>query len=138
MIFESAINVIGLLGIGGVIGTYLRIVWERRDKALSQMQEFKFARYKCIIILMHAALNFEQRNPHLRQVGRNFQTKEELIEEIEMEWHNSILFASDEALKSIHAFLNQPSSSLFKQSVIAMRQDLWGNKLSKDLELLDF
>jgi hypothetical protein len=138
MTIENAISALGLLGLGGVLGTYLRILWERRNSALLQNQEFKDARYKCIIMLMYTALDFEKRGPGLKQFGRNFQSNSDVIDELKAEWHNAILFASEEALRSIYVFINQPSAAAFKQSALAMRRDLWGGKMSGTLANLEF
>ena len=136
--FENSISVIVLLGLGGILGTYFRILRERHNKTLLQKQDFKEARYKCIILLMYSFLDFEKYNPILKQQGRNFNTQDELKDELKTEWHNMILFASDDVLKSTHAFINNPSKEAFRESALAMRKDLWGGRLSKEIEKLSF
>ena len=138
MTIENALSALGLLGIGGTFGAYLRIIWERRNAALLQKQEFKETRFKCVIVLMYTALDFEKRGRGLEQFGRNFHSKNDVIDELKAEWHNAILFASEDALKSIHAFIREPSVALFKRAALAMRKDLWGGKSSAALENLEF
>lgn len=138
MIIEDIVKVVGLLGLGGLIGTYFRILWERRNTALIQKQEFKETRYKCIILLMHGALDFDKNKPMLNQHGRNFQSIDELIDEIKAEWHNMILYASEEVLSESHAFIKNPSQTSFRKVALAMRSDLWGGKVSSHLEQLTF
>lgn len=138
MTIENAIAALGLLGIGGVFGTYFRIVWERRNTALLQKQEFKETRYKCIIMLMHCALDFEKNKQMLQQQGRNFATLEDLLDELKAEWHNMILFASDGVLIGTREFIRSPSHSAFRKASLAMRKDLWGGRLSQQLENLTF
>ena len=87
---------------------------------------------------MHAFLNFAKRAPHLEQVGRHFTSQADLLDELKMEWHNMILFASDDALKQVHSFIQSPSVAQFKRAALAMRADLWGGEVSTDLECLDF
>lgn len=77
MTIEHAIAALGLLGVGGILGTYFRVLWERRNTALLQKQEFKETRNKCIIMLMHSVLDFEKNKVMLRQHGRNFETLED-------------------------------------------------------------
>lgn len=135
---ENVISVLALLGIGGILGTYFRILWERRNAALLQKQEFKETRYKCIILLMYGAVDFEKQKPMLGQHGRDFETLEELLDELKTEWHNMILFASDDVLRRTHAFIKSPSQEAFRMSAFAMREDLWGGRLTKDLQALTF
>ena len=49
-----------------------------------------------------------------------------------------ILYASDEVLLKSHAFLNNPSHGNYKKLAIAMRKDLWGGKISPEIEKLNF
>lgn len=135
---ENVLSALGLLGIGGAIGTYLRIVWERRNSAQLQKQDFKDARYKCIIMLMYTLLDFEKRNVGLGKFGRNFSTSQDLADEIKAEWHNAILFASDEVLENLYSFIRSPSPASFKKTALSMRKDLWGGKLSATLSSLEF
>jgi hypothetical protein len=138
MTVENALSVLGLLGIGGILGTWLQIVLERRNSALLQKQEFKETRYKCIIMLMYTALDYEKRGSGLIKFGRNFSSKDDVLDELQAEWHNAILFALEEALTAIHAFIREPTVKLFKQAALAMRKDLWGGKSSKVLAYLEF
>lgn len=135
---ENVLSAVGLIGIGGTLGTFFRILWERKSSAQQQKQDFKDARYKCIIMLMYTLLDFEKRNLGLVKFGRNFKSKDELINEIKAEWHNAILFASDEVLEDLNVFIKNPSAKSFKKSALSMRKDLWGGKLSATLESLEF
>jgi hypothetical protein len=138
MTVENVITILGLLGVGGILGTYLRILWERKNEAEIHKQEFKETRYKCVILFMYVALDFENRAPLLRPHGRNFADLESLLEELRTEWHNMILFASEDVLVSVHAFIRKPSISEFHQGALAMREDLWGGKVSAQVLNLDF
>ncbi len=138
MTIENVLSILGLFGLGGVFGTYLRIIWERKTHALLKKQEFKDTRYKCLIMLMYTVLDFEKRGAGLKEFGRNFRSREDVLDELKAEWYNAILFASDEALKSIYTFISQPSAASFKRAALAMREDLWGGKTSASLESLEF
>ena len=71
MTLENIVSVVTLLGLGGAVGTYLRILWERQQEAELHEQEFKEIRYKCVVLLMYAALDFERHAPLLREHGRD-------------------------------------------------------------------
>lgn len=138
MNFENVATVLGVLGLGGILGNYFRILWERQNTALLQKQEFKETRYKCIIILLLSYLDFEKNKPMLHQHGRPYiKTIEDLKEELQLEWNNMILFASDKVLSTMNEFLKEPTQSNFRKVALAMRKDLWSGKLSsKKLEEL--
>ncbi|MGI6240906.1 MAG: hypothetical protein BWY44_00099 [Candidatus Omnitrophica bacterium ADurb.Bin292] len=55
MTLENIISVVSLLGIGGLLGAYFRVLWERNNAILKQ--DYKKVRYKCIIILALAYLD---------------------------------------------------------------------------------
>ena len=138
MTFENAVTALGLLGIGGLVATYFRIAWERKKEAQLHKQEFKEERYKCVILLMHAALDFDKHALLLRQDRPDLSSHEALIDELQTEWHNMILFSSEDVLVAVHRFILSPSVENFRKSAIAMRADLWGGKVSEHILNLDF
>jgi len=138
MRLENVSTILGLLGLGGLLGTYFRILWERRNTALLQKQDYKEVRYKCIIILAMALLDFEKNKFLLHQNNRQYiKTPEDLVSELKIEWNNMILFASDEVLSAMHKFIESPSQKGFRNFALSMRKDLWGGKISlENLEKL--
>lgn len=114
MTIENVLSALGLLGLGGALGTYLRIVWERRNTALLKNQDFKDKRYKCMIMLMYTALDFGKRGEGPEEFGRNFQSPEDVIDELKAEWHNAILFAS-EALSELEVVKEMPHWEIFSE-----------------------
>ena len=134
MNMENVFTVLGLLGIGGLLGNYIRILLERQNTALLQKQDYKEARYKCIMILALSLLDFEKNKYLLQQNRREYiKTSDDLISELKIEWNNMLLFASDEVLLNMHNFIKCPSKSTFRIFAIAMRKDLWGGKLSLNM-----
>ena len=116
MNFENVSTILGLLGLGGLLGTYFRILCERRNTALLQKQDYKEVRYKCIIILAMTLMDFEKNKFLLHQNNRAYiKTPEGLISELKIEWNNMILFASDEVLSTMHEFILKPSKEVFRK-----------------------
>ncbi|HBO84332.1 MAG: hypothetical protein A2073_05690 [Deltaproteobacteria bacterium GWC2_42_11] len=133
MNLENVFTILGLLGLGGLLGTYFRILWERKNSALLQKQEFKETRYKCIILLLLSHLDFDKNKPMLHQHGRSYINRiEDLQDELKLEWNNMILFASDEVLSRMREFIENPSQENFQKTAVAMRKDLWGGKISSE------
>lgn len=139
MKFENIISFLALLGIGGLIGTYFRILWERQNKAHLQKLEFKEARYKCAVILMLSCLDFEKNKPMLHLHGRQYiNSLDDLKDELKLEWNNMLLFASNEVLSTMREFIKEPSQRNYQDTAIAMRKDLWGGKVTTaDIEKLN-
>ena len=88
-------------------------------------------------MLMYSALDFEREKKRLLEHGRDFRSRDELLEELKAEWHNMILFASYEAIREVFLFIQAPNVKFFRTAVIAMRSDLWGGKISPALRNLD-
>ncbi len=134
MNFENVATILGLLGIGGFIGTYFRLLWERKNTALQQKQDFKETRYKCIILLLLSCIEFDKKKPMLHQHGRTYiNSVEDLKEELKLEWNNMLLFASEEVLVKMNEFIKNSNHASFHSVAMAMRKDLWGGKLSSKL-----
>jgi hypothetical protein len=127
---QTILGALGLLGIGTAVGSFFTKRWELSNTIKLQQQEFKFGRYKVIILLMYSALDFEKEKDKLKQHHRNFETLDELLDELKAEWHNMILFASDRSLKKTKAFIKSPTYQNFCDAAIALRKDLWGSKTS--------
>jgi hypothetical protein len=98
----------------------------------------KEARFKCIILLMYSILDFDKQSSSLGQHRPNLRSRDDVIEELKAEWHNAILFSSNEALKAAHAFIQEPSTAHFRRTALAMRRDLWGMGSSEALQKLNF
>lgn len=113
-------------------------IWnEKAKKENEKRQEFREVRYKAVIILMLSALNFDKNKPMLHLYGRtSINTIEDLIDELDVEWRNMILYANDNVIKAMGAFLQAPSLENFWSTTIEMRKDLYGIKTH--LEKSDF
>lgn len=138
MNINNLFSILTILGVGTALGTYLRILWERKNNAQLQKQDFKFGRYKVIILLMYGCINFDKDKKKLQEHGRFFNTIEDVLEELKTEWHNMILFASEGTLKTLQDFILIPDKNNFYKCARAMREDLWDNKISlsiKDIKL---
>jgi hypothetical protein len=126
---QTISSALGLLGIGGLISSYLTILWQRRSASQQKQEEFKFTRYKATIVLMFGFLQGAKSIQHLNQHGRSFQTKEEILEEVIVEWLNMVLFASDKVMRELQDFILEPSSENYFRAALAMRKDLWRGRM---------
>lgn len=133
MAFFTAIIAI----ISAYITTKFQFWNEKAKKENEKRQEFKDVRYKAIIILMFSALNFDKNKPMLHSHGRtSLNTIDDLVDELDAEWKNMILYANDNVVKAMGAFVQAPSLENFWSTTIEMRKDLYGIKTH--LEKSDF
>ena len=123
---ESLLQIVGLLGIGGLISSYLTILLQRRSTELKSKQEYKETRYKCIVLLMRSLLEFGKYQKMLINHGYvDIKSKEDLVDLLQDEQMSSILYASRGFIKVFGKFINTPNKSNLVSAVIEMRKDLW-------------
>ncbi len=128
MTLENIIAILGLLGIGGLISGYFSLLWQRRNSNLAKKQEYKEARYKCIIPLMHGCLDFDRSGGELRKHGYAIDTIDDLLALLEAEQINAFLYASDEFIRCLGKFIQAPSKESLVKTALTIRNDLWGVK----------
>ncbi|MFH1613660.1 MAG: hypothetical protein ABIG61_01055 [Planctomycetota bacterium] len=122
---ESLIKIVGLLGIGGLVSSYLTILWQRRNTEEKAKQEYKETRYKCVVLLMKALVEFKKYQKMLINHGYDISNREDLIDLLRDEQLSAILYASKGFIKSMGEFIIKPNKDNLISTVIEMRKDLW-------------
>lgn len=136
---QTVMSVLGLLGLGGIISSYCTIIWQQRSANLQKKQDYKEVRYKCALQLMHGFLEGSSSIAKINHHGgRSFSTCEDIIEEVKNEWCSMILFASDDVLRNVQAYIMVPSAKTYFKAAISMRKDLWGGKLKFSADEIKF
>lgn len=126
---ETLGSALGLLGVGGLISSYLTILWQRRSAFQQKQEDYMFTRYKATVVLMFEYLQGEGSVKQMNQYGRSFQSREEILEEVKAEWLNMILFASDGVVRELQEFVLNPSDETYFRTTLAMRTDLRGGRM---------
>ncbi|BFM05333.1 hypothetical protein GCM10025791_15420 [Halioxenophilus aromaticivorans] len=108
-----------------MLSSYLTLLWKNRQEDKRKHQDYKETRYKCIIMLLHAKLNFEKNQKVLNQYGYNVSDIEDLDDLLEAELVNSYLFASTQFIQALEGFIKEPSEQTRISVAKAMRKDLW-------------
>ena len=130
MTLDDVLAIVGALGLGALIPKLFDIYSNERKNRSQSRHEFKQVRYKAIILLMYTYLDFDERNTLLLAHNRNFRTKKDLLEELFTEWTNMTLFASDNVIRTMKAFVKNPSEDSYLTVTLAMRKDLYNVKTS--------
>ena len=79
---EQILQIIGFLGIGSIIGAYFNSLWEKNKAVSLQKQEYKETRYKTIILLLFAYLEYKDQADFLIIHRPDLKSKDKLSLEL--------------------------------------------------------
>ena len=139
MSLETALSILGLLGIGGIIGSYFQYIWNQKRQTEEKIQGLNENKYRSSLIFMRCALepkNYQQfdiEDPLFPRGKSDNHIKDYCMIKLKEFYYNSILYASDEVLKYQKLFLEDPSELNYFNAALAMRRDLWKRKTKADL-----
>ena len=123
------IEIIGALGIGGIISSYFTLIWKNKQQDYRIRQELKEKRYKCIILLLQTRLDFKKKLEYLHNYGYSeISSLEDLNELLKDELINSYLFASTNFISALEQFIEQPNKENLLIIAKEIRKDLWNLK----------
>ena len=142
MNIETIISVFGLLGIGGVVGSYLQHLWNQKRETDLRIQNLNENRYRSTLVFMRCVLKpenvnqFHMEDPNIQHLKNKESIKKYALTKLTEYYYNSILYASDDVLIKIRQFIKNPSEINFVKTAIAMRRDLWKKKTKIDLKAI--
>ena len=114
------------LGVGGLLGAFAKSVLDKQQLKFSKVFEFKEARYKAIMILMWVAMHPDSNEfTMLKQYRPLIVSTKELDRELDLEYHNAMLYASDRVLEGLAAFIKSRDLEAWKVVTRAMKRDLY-------------
>jgi hypothetical protein len=125
------------LGVSGLLTAFFQHRFEHQKQIRGLEHDLKERRYKTINLLMLTLLDPEdmrQDNEH-RPDLRNI---DDVVKELRTEMLNSILFASDDVVRSLGEFIAQPTHDRYVKTAVSMRKDLWGRGTSVGGDVLAF
>jgi hypothetical protein len=108
--YEEIIAILGIVGIGGIIATSLTYVYEKRKQIKFREQEYKEMRCKAMVPSMKVILKLDDLK-YMQLHRPDLQSMEDVKNEVETECYNSLLFASDDVVKSLKEFILTPNSA---------------------------
>lgn len=123
---ESVILVLSGLGIGGVLGVLAKSILDKRQFKFTKVFDYKEVRYKAIMILIWVAMNPNKYEFSMLHKHRpDLKNAKDLDNELNMEYHNAMLFASDEALEAFKTFTDNKSEENWKLVTRTMKKVLY-------------
>jgi len=76
-------------------------------------------------MLMVSSLDFEKQKTVLKEHGRNFNSTDDLFDELKAEKINMVLFSDEKTIHSLDRFIKNPSQQNLENTANHMRKDLW-------------
>jgi hypothetical protein len=116
-------SVVTLLGVGGIIGSYITFRLNRSKELEFQQREQKEKRYKSIMLFMDAYLN-PANTTYLSNIHPALKNARDTKEWLKAEYHDMMLYASKEVIEAVRDFINAPLEESFASAILAMRKDL--------------
>lgn len=127
MMYEELIAILGVLGIGSLVATTLAYIFDKRKQIKLSEQEEKEKRYKSLVQKMRIVIEPEDMK-YVKEHRPDLKNVEDWKKEIQQEWFNSLLFASDDVIRTLKEFVLKPSNMAYAKTILAMRRDLWNKK----------
>ena len=132
MSIETVISLLAALitalGLGSILGAFFQSRFEQQKQIKEQEHELKQRRYGAILILLLTKLDPKTGLAKTRAIRPDLQTLDDVEKEIETEFLHSVLFASDDVIRALAEFIQNPNHASYVKVAIAMRKDLWGKK----------
>jgi hypothetical protein len=117
------------LGIGTAITALIQHSLKLKESTHESQRKDLEARYKVVILLMYAAFDFAGNGKKIRLIRPDLRSKQDVLEELEAEWTNMILFSSPVTLKSLRQFIKEQTREHLLTTAFAMRKDLGRGKI---------
>lgn len=130
-------TIASIMGLSSLISVFFNIIFGHFEKKRMMMFEKnmieKESRYTATLAYMLVALDadnihfVELSQPLLGQVVNKNKTDVEqfFLEELRARYVFSHLYASDNVLKAMDGFMQNPTEKNYKAAAVAMRKDLW-------------
>lgn len=125
MTADQIITAIGFIGIGGILKIGFDYMMSTKKAKRDAQQLDKEKRYKAIILLCYAMVNYDREKTNLVVNRPDIQSIERLKNELDAELINMLLYASTRVIMYMKAFIDNPTNGSLLSLAIAMRRDLY-------------
>lgn len=125
---QHLFTAIGYIGIGSILKSLLDFYIDSKKAKQGAQQVFKETRYKAIILLCFALIKYDQEKVTLIISRPDISSIDRLKSELQAELITMSLFASDDVLIKMRAFVVQQNPQTLNDLAFAMRKDLYGIK----------
>ena len=128
------VSLISALGIGSVIGIVIKHILDRNAELKIRLKIINEEKYKNVLIYMSILItpknkdHFVLNDSILYSLKTDSEIKEYAMTKLKAYYFQSLLYASDEVMRSFKLFLADPDKQKYIVTAQKMRADLWNNK----------
>jgi hypothetical protein len=128
------ISLVTALGVGSIIGIVIKHLLDRNAELKIKLKTINEEKYRTILIYMSIIINprnkdhFVLNDNILYQLKNENDIREYALSKLNEYYYQSLLYASDDVMKSFKLFLANPNRENYILTARKMRADLWNNK----------
>lgn len=126
MTAEQILTALGLVGFGGLLKSLFDFFIASRKAKQDSKHTLKETRYKAIILLCYALVNYDREKTTLVINRPDITSIDRLRNEVHAEFINMSLFGSDKVILEMKQFLLKQNNQTLNDLALAMRKDLYG------------
>jgi len=126
MTVNEILTAIGFVGLGGLLKSILDFFIGSRKAKQDAKLTFKEVRYKAIILMSYALVNYEKEKTMLVVNRPDIASIDRLLNELHAEFINMLLYGSDEVILNLKKIIDHPTADTLNILAIKMRKDLYG------------
>ncbi|MGL4596910.1 MAG: hypothetical protein ACRCYO_05250 [Bacteroidia bacterium] len=134
---KMILSALGFIGFGGLLKSAFDYFYIEDKKRKDQTRHaVKENGYHNFLLLSHILLEYEKSKAKLAITKPEIKSREELLNELKLEWMGMALYASDDVIRAAKKFLEKPSYETHNEMIFAMRKSLYAIKTSLTLDEL--
>ncbi|HEY60128.1 MAG TPA: hypothetical protein G4N92_05535 [Anaerolineae bacterium] len=140
---QTILSILGLLGIGGIVGSYIQYALNQKGDITKEVRILNEDKYRSILVFMRCILDptavnqFGFSNKDEVNLNKIKDDTEKIIayakSKLKEYYYHSFLYASDNVINEIENFIETPNEDNFIKTANAMRKDLW-NKSKVEIQ----
>ncbi len=131
---SQIISFLAALGLGSIIGIVIKHLLDRNAELKIKLKTINEEKYRTVLIYMSIIINPQNKDHFvlndniLYELKNEEKIKEYALSKLKEYYYQSLLYASDDVMKSFKLFLSTPDRDKYILTAQKMRADLWNNK----------
>lgn len=128
------ISILTALGIGSIIGVVIQHLLDRKAELKIKLKTINEEKYRTVLIYMSIIISpknkdhFILNDKILYELKNEREIRDYASSKLSEYYYQSLLYASDDVMKSFKVFLSNPNRENYILTAQKMRADLWNNK----------